>query len=122
VVGMAVITAFELDDFCPSRESARGANSAHGRFCPAGYQPHLFARRDHGRDGFGHLHFDLCWGSESRSTLELAGDRLPDAWMSVSEYQRAPASDAVQVSIAVRIVDIGALSARNEQWVAAHRP
>ncbi len=50
---MAVVAAFEFDDFIAAGGASRQANGAHGRFGAGADQTHFFNGRHAGNNGFG---------------------------------------------------------------------
>src|ERR1051326_8323644 len=84
------------------------------------HQPHHFDRGHGVDDGIGEL--DLLFGGrpEAGADGERAFQRLENLRMPVAEQQRSPATDVIDVLVAVGIEDVRALAARDESRLAAY--
>jgi hypothetical protein len=118
-IHVAVVAAFELDDQVPPGEAARHANGGHGGLGARVDQPDHFYRRDGVADGFGQLDFRLGGSPEAGADPERAFERREDLRMAVSQQQRSPGADVIDILVAVHVEDVGALAARDERRIAA---
>src|SRR5690349_20894396 len=112
---MAVIAAFEFDDEVAIREPARHADGGHGRFGARVHQTYHFDGRDSLADGFRQLDFALGGRAEAGAGCERFARCLHDGRMRVAQQQRSPGADVIDILVAVRIEDVRALAARDEQ-------
>ena len=119
-VGMAVITAFELDDGVAAGRAAGEANRAHARFGAGTHQADHLDRRHQAHDLLGQL--DLALGRRAEGKALHGGllHRLQHRGMAVPEDHRSPRSDVVDVALAVRVPEVRPQRARDETRCAAH--
>src|SRR5262249_54439905 len=66
-------------------------------------------------------HFDFALGGRAKAgpALDDFAKRLGHAWRAMSEDQRSPRADVIDIGVAVGIIDSGAVAAHNEQRCAA---
>ncbi|MNS51466.1 hypothetical protein D3C72_841440 [compost metagenome] len=112
---MAVVAAFEFDDFVATGKAARQADSAHGGFRTGVHHAHHV----HGRDQFGHQlrHFDFHLGrcTEAQAALCSFNHRIADSRVVVTQHHRTPGADIIDIGFAVHIVQIRAVRTFNKQ-------
>ena len=108
---MSVITAFKLDDFvpagCTSRESYRahsglGTRARHSDLLETGYQA---------AKPFCQLDLDFGRAAKAEAVLRSLYHRVTYFWVVVPHDHGAPRQHIVDVFIAVRVKDIGAVGA-----------
>ena len=125
-VDVAVVVAGELDHAVSARRGAREANGAHRGLGARRDEAHHLDR-GHGVDDLGGQ-VDLSLGRrpERRAPGERLGHRRERDGVGVAEEQRAPRHHPVDVSVAVDVLDEGALAAAHEERLleadAAHGP
>ena len=119
-VGMAVVTAVELQQQVASRDAARQPDRAHRG---------LGSRRDETDhvdagngvdDPLGQFDLEERRRAERRASRGGRGRRLHDLGPRVSEEQRAPRLDVIHVAVAVRVEEVGAVPSFDEGWRAAY--
>ena len=119
-VGMAVVAAFEFDDFVATGKAARQTDGAHGGFGTGVHHTHHV----HGRHQFGnqlrHFHFHLGRRTEAQAALRGFDDRVTNGGMVMSENHRPPGTDIIDIGFAIDIIQIRAVSTFNKQRRAAH--
>jgi len=77
--------------------------------------------RWHGRlDLLGELDFSFCRRAEAGSDLEGFLERPHDLRVTMSQQQRAPGTNIVDVFIPIGVEEMRALAARDENGIAAH--
>ena len=111
---MAVVATRELEDAVASGERPCKARRAHGRLGPGRHQADLFHRGDRIDDLRSKLDLGLRRRPKARPALggvTHGGDCLQ---IGVTEDQRAPGHDPVEVAIAVDVLEIRALAAADE--------
>ncbi|EJK92630.1 hypothetical protein UUU_06160 [Klebsiella pneumoniae subsp. pneumoniae DSM 30104 = JCM 1662 = NBRC 14940] len=118
-VGMAVVAAFELNDFVASGEAARQANGAHGGFGTGVHHPHHI----HGRHQLGHQgrHFHFHFGR--RAKAQAAGCRLDhriaNSRVVVAQHHRTPGTDIIDIGFPIHVIEVSAIRAFDKQRCAA---
>jgi len=116
---MAVITALEFDDQVAAGETARHADGGHGGFSAGIDQPHHFDGGHGAADGLGELHLPSGRGAKAGADLEGLFDGLQDGGVAMAEQEGTPTANVVDIAVAVRIPDVGALAAGDEGRGAA---
>ena len=120
-VGVPVVAALELDDSVSAGDASGEPQRRHAGLRAARHHPkHLDAGIETLNRG-GEL--DLSGGrrAEGHPLGGCGTDRGDDLLVGVPEQGWAPAPDVVDVNVAVDIREIGALRARDERRVPAHR-
>ena len=117
-----MVVALELDDLVTARIPPRDPDRAHGRFRAGRDEPHLVHTRHRTANCLCQLDFQRSGSAERRASTELLLNSVDDLWMRVSQQQRPPRPDAVQIAVAVGIVEIRAFTPLDKQRFAAHRP
>ena len=69
--------------------------------------------------GLGHRGLDLSGRAEAEATVHTFLDRRDDFWMGMAHDHRAPRTDVVDITALVRVNEVGALPAPEEQRGAA---
>jgi hypothetical protein len=113
-VGVAMITAAELHDQVPSRESPCEANRRHRRLGAGVHHPDLFDRRHHAHDSLGELDLEFRRRAETESTVGLRLDGFHHLALSVSEDHGPPGTHVVDVAVAIDVGQPGAGSGGEE--------
>src|SRR5258706_4246022 len=116
---MAVKAALELDDGRPSGESSREPQCRPGRLGSGADQLHRFKPRDESRELLGNLGLGIGRGAEGESAarrLAHCGDDLP---VRVSQNERSPGADVVEVLAIVGVPNAAAFAAHDEAGRAA---
>ena len=120
-VRVAVVATVELQHQVAPGRGPRHPHGRHGRLGPARDEPHHVDARQRVDDAGRQL--DLAFGgrAERRPLLRGGRRRGDDLRVGVSEQQRAPRADQVDVSHAVYVDDVRALAAVVEPWDATDR-
>ena len=123
---MTVVAARELNNLVATGHTARQANRSHGRFSTGGHHTHLINRAGNCRvNTVDHQLSQLSLRRARRTKRQAALSRLLNSLnhlrMRVTQNRRAPRADQVNVLVAVRIVQVRALSLRRKRGGAAHR-
>ena len=105
---MAVITAFEFDDFVPAGEAPRQPDGGHTGLGAAAGHPHFFDRRDPAGDLPGHLDFERVGDAEAGA---LFGGGLLDEQGAAAK--RAPYTVALR-ALRVRMPPHGPRAGRRD--------
>ena len=108
-VGMAVVAAFEFDDFVASGEAAREADSGHGRFGAGADEAQPFDRRHDFGDFFGDDDFAFGGRAERQTAQRGFAHGFDDFGVRVSDNRRPPRADVIGVARAVFVPHIRAL-------------
>src|SRR5215469_10425028 len=118
---MAVIAAFKLDNVFATGESPSHADGGHGGFGPGADE----ANFGHGGKGlydlFGQLGFRRRAGAKTCAVTVGFLHGLDHRGMRVSENQRAPGADVIDILVAVSVPYARTFSADDVRRVAAHR-
>ena len=119
-IDMAVIAAFELDGQVAAGESPGYAQRAHGGFRAGIDQPDHLDGGNHLPHGFGE--FDLLFGGRAEAGAARDGEvqGVEDDGMPVTQNQRSPGADVIDIFVAVGIENVGALAALDEGRSAAY--
>ena len=119
-VGVAVIAAFEFDDFVAPRVAARQTDGGHGSFRAGRYQAQAF---DAGHD-FGDFFGDEDFGFRGRAERQAVHRGLAHGFhhfgVCVSDNARAPRTDKVNVLRAVLVPHKRSLRATDKARRAAY--
>ena len=123
---MAVVAARELNNLVAAGHTTRQTNSSHGRLSTRGHHTHLINRARNRRvNTVDHQLSQLSLRRARRTKGQAALSRLLNSLnhlrMRVTQNRRAPRADQVNVLVAVRIVQVRALSLRRKCRSAAHR-
>ena len=115
---MAVIAAIELEENVAARRAPRHADGAHRRLGARADEAHHLHRRIRGRDHLGQVHL----ARRGRAVAGAAGHRrrhrLHDGPRGVTEDQRPPRADEVEIAPAVDVGEARALRAGHEERLA----
>jgi hypothetical protein len=114
---VTVVAALELEDAVSSREGPGNADGAHGGLGPGRDEPDQFDRRDRVGNFLGKFHFALGRSAEARAVARSVGDRVDRLGVGVPEDERAPRHHPVDVPVAFDVLEICALSTRDEERV-----
>ena len=119
---MAVVAALELDDLVATREATCQTDGTHRRLRPRVHHAHTLYRREELRTNkLCHLDLAGITSPVARPLLQLTADSLLDGRVSVSEEQRSPGADVVDVFIAIDVKDVGALAVIDIEGGEAYR-
>src|SRR5262249_3582063 len=118
-IDVAVIAAGKLDNDIASREATRQPQGTHRRLgARADHAHHLDAR--HRLDNqFGQVRLALGRGAEAGALVQRLLDGSHHARVTVTEDQRAPRTDIIEVGVPVDVVEISSLSTGDEDRLAA---
>ena len=119
-IRVAVIAAVEFDDQVAARGGARQAHGAHGRLGARADKSHFFARRKRFSDARRKFDFEFGGHAVTRATARLLGDRLNDLRMRVTQNQRAPRANVIDVFVSVGVPQARAGGAIDDDGFAAH--
>ena len=119
---MAVVAALELDDLVATREATCKTDGTHRRLRPRVHHAHTLYRGEELRaNKLCHLDLAGITSPVARTLLQLTADSLLDGRVSVSEEQRSPGADVVDVFIAIDVKDVGALAVIDIKGGEAYR-
>ena len=118
-VRVAVVAAFELDEFAAPGRTAGQADGAHRRFGTRADQAHHVHAGHVFQDLFGQLHLALGGCAKGETFGQCFLHRLHHRRVAVAQDHRAPGADVVGVALAVGIPHIGTLGAADEAGGAA---
>ena len=121
-VGVAVVAARELDNLAAAGIGPRQPNGAHAGLGAGTYQPYTVHRWQGLADGPGQFYFHLHGRAEAGSPLCGPVQRLHHGGVGVTQYQRAPGAQVVNVLVAVHVPDVGALPTGNKWRRSLHGP
>ena len=124
-VGVAVVGTGELDDDLAAGDGAGEAHGAHRRLGAGAGHPHHLGRGNAGDDLLGQLDLGRGRGAVARPPLRRLDHRRDHRRLGVTEDQRSPGPDPVEVAVAVDVDQLAALAALDEDRLAAdlpHRP
>ena len=102
-IGVAVVAALEFEDQIALGEGARDADGGHGRFGAGADEADAFDRRDGARDALAQLDFERRRHAVAGAARGLIRDGGDNVGMRVTENQRAPGADVVDVFAAVGV-------------------
>ena len=120
-VGVAVIAAFKLDDALAASRGARHTDRRHGSFRAGTDEAQPFDSRITSHHQFRQVSLSLGRGSKAGRVARRALNRLDRRRKGVAENHRPPRAEVVDVAVSVRILQPGALGARDKRRFAAHR-
>ena len=120
-----MIAAGELEDPVPPGRCTGEAHGGHRRLGPGGDEAHLLDRRDRVGDLARQLDLGLGRGAEAGAAACGLDHRLDGRRVGVAEDQRAPGHHPVDVTVPLRVLEVGAAAAAGEQGLleadGAHR-
>ncbi len=119
-IHMPVVAALELHREVPPGESARQPYGAHGGFGPGVDQAHQFHGRHCVPDGFGQFGLSFRRGAEAGAAGQRVLDRPDDIGMPVTQEQRPPGANVVDVLVAVGVPDARSLATDDKRRRASH--
>ena len=112
---MAVVAAFELDNFVTAGEAAGQANGAHGGFGTGVHH----ADHIHGRDQLGdqrrHFNFHLRRRAKAQAAFGGFNDRVADGRMVMTQHHWAPGADIIDIRFTINVVKVSAVGALDKQ-------
>jgi hypothetical protein len=114
-----MITAVELDDLVPLRESARQPDGAHARLRAAARHANFFHARHQFTDELRHRDFQRIGNAEARAVFGSGLHGGNDFRMRVTEDGRPPGADVINQFISVHVPDFGAAGPVDEKRIAA---
>jgi hypothetical protein len=120
-VAMAVVTALELDDHIAPGEAARQADRAHRSLGAGRHQAHHVHARHALHQQLGQFDLSLGWRAEGKALGRRLLHGSHRVGIGMTEDQRSPGTDVVEVGLAVGIPDPRALAARKKSRRAAYR-
>ena len=119
-VRVAVVAAFELDDFIAAGKTARQADGAHGGFGTGVHHAHHVHGRNQLGDQFRHLDFHFGRRTEAQAALGGFNHGVTNGRVVVTKHHRAPGADVIDIGFAIDIIQIRAVSTFDKQRRAAH--
>ncbi len=119
-VGVAVVAAFEFDDFVPFGVGARQPQRGHGGFGAAVDEAHHLDVGHEVAHQFGQ--FDLQRRGRAVRGAQRGGlaQRFNHGRVGMAEDERPPREDVVHEAVAVHVVEVGPFAAGDEERLAAH--
>ena len=124
-IHVTVVAAGKLNNLVAASHTARQANRGHGRLGTRGHHAHLLNRAGNHRVNtvdhqLSQLSLRRARRTEGQAALSRLLNRLNNLRVRVAQNRRAPGADQVNVLVAVRVVQVGAISLRGEGGGAAH--
>ena len=118
-VGVAVVTAFELDDLLAAGGATRQAYGAHAGFGARADQAHHLDAGHEFDDFFGQFH--LTFGGRAKAEAVQGGflNGFEHGGVAVAQDHRAPGADVVDVLLPIGVPKMGALGALHKTRCAA---
>ena len=116
---MAMVTAIELNDFWSSRKSAGKAKCAHRRFGARTDEPQPLDGRHKSANQFSQFDFKLSGRAEGCSRGGSFLNGANNLWTGMSQNQRPPGTDKIDILLSININDIRSRAARDEAWKTA---
>ena len=125
-IHVAVVATRKLNNLVAASHTTRQTNRGHGRLSTGRHHTHLINRtRNHRVNTVDHQLSQLSLRRARRTKRQAALSRLLNSLnhlrMRVTQNRRTPRADQVNVLVAVRIVQVRALSLRRKRGSAAHR-
>ena len=117
---MAVVAAFEFDDFVTASKAARQANGAHGRFGTGVHHTHHVHGWHQFSNQLRHSDFHLGRRTEAQATLGRFNHRITNSRVVMAQYHRPPGTDIVDIGFAIHVVQIRAVRTLDKQRRTAH--
>ncbi len=117
---MAVVAAFELDDFIAVGVAARQADGAHGGFGARVHHAHHIHRRHQLGDQLRHFDFHLGRRAEAQAALRRFDHRVADRRVVMPQHHRPPGTDIVDIGLAVGIEQVSPVCALDKQRHTAY--
>ena len=114
-VGVTVVAARELEDAIATGDTTGEPERAHGRLGSGGDEAHLLHRRHGVGDLLGERHLAFGRRAEGRAVGGGLLHRLDHLGIGVPEDERAPRHHPVDVPVALRVPEVGALAAGGEE-------
>ena len=123
---MTVVAARKLNNLVATGHTARQTNRSHSRLSTGGHHTHLInSARNHRVNTVDHqlsqLSLRRARRTKRQTALSRLLNRLNNLRVRVTQNRRTPRADQVNVLVAVRIVQVSALSLRRKRRSAAHR-
>src|SRR5436190_17760365 len=118
---MPVIATGKFDDLAPSGEGPREPDRGHGGFGPRIDKPEHLDRRHPVGNLRRQSHFALGRRAEGPAMLQLGADRLDDSRRALTQDQRSPGADEIQVSTPIDIKNPRAVTPGDEGRVSPDR-
>ncbi|CAH0326800.1 hypothetical protein SRABI106_04781 [Rahnella aquatilis] len=88
--GVAVIAAFEFNDFIAMGETTRQTDRAHRRFGAGVHHTHHVHARHQAGHQFGHFHFHLGRCTKAQAALSRLNHRIADFGVVMAKHHRPP--------------------------------
>src|SRR6185436_1793491 len=121
-VGVTVIAAVKLHDHVAAGGGAREPYRRHRRFGAAVHEPQHLERRHPAPDFLGQLYLGLAGRAVGPAAARGVAHRLEHGRMRMTEDQRPPGADVVDIALAVDVVELRALGAGYEKRRSADCP
>ena len=125
-IHVTVVAARKLNNLVATGHTTRQTDSSHRRLSTGGHHTHLINRTGNRRVNtvdhqLSQLSLRRARRTKRQAALSRLLNRLNHLRMRVAQNRRAPRADQVNVLVAVRIVQVRALSLRRKRRSAAHR-
>ena len=118
-VGVAVITAFKLDELVATGNAASESNGGHGRFSAAVDHAHHLDRRHGGDNLFGEFDLQFVRRAKAGAVRRNRRKRLNNFLVGVAQNHRSPGADVIDEAASINVSDRCAAGALDEQRRAA---
>ena len=112
----AVIVSFKLQKLMASRVGARQSQRQHGRFAAGVGESHHLCRWNHPPEALGGFNLRRGCRCEVRPCRHRLPNRFHQCWVRMPLDQRSERHHEVDVLIAIRIPNMGALPAFQQHW------
>ncbi len=119
---MAVVTAFEFNDFVAARVGAGNADRCHDRLCSGVDKADFVQGRDRFFQHFCELHFIRGRRAEQNAVVGCFFNGSSNMRMGKAGNDRAVCRQIINVAVAVHVIKVRAFSPFHGNWgSAAHR-
>ena len=118
-IRVSMVAAGKLDDFAPAGGAPRQAQGGHdGLGAGIDHAHHL--RAGHLGHQLGHLHLDLRGRAEAQAVAHGLQHGLLHRLVAVTQDQRSPGADEVNILVAVHVDDAASLALRKKPGIRSH--
>src|SRR5262245_42711213 len=114
---MSVVATFKLQDHRSACEASGEPQRCHGAFSSGVGQTDLFNRRERLANEFRQLNLAFRWSAVTGARFQYLGQSLHHFWMAVSQNQRSPRTNVVDVLIAVDVEQMRSSAFGDEQGI-----
>ena len=118
---MPMVTTLELDDLVTPGESPRETDRAHGCFRTRTGHTHQVNTWHQVTDALRKLYLERSWRAETQAFLHGLGNGSDNFGMSMTAYHRSPGANIIDITSAIDVYQVGALSPIDKRWCTPNR-